>query len=292
MSTDVIKSQSPAARTTATPAAKVHLAPEYSIGSMIAAAIVVSLLAALGYVVARNPYFRWSVFGEYFFSAPILDGIRMTLILTAVTMSIATVLGVLVAVMRLSKNPVLIGGGFAYCWFLRGIPGLVQLAFWYNFALLFKYLGFQIGDFDFSVRTNDLMTPFVSAMIALSLSESAYIAEIVRAGVLSVGHGQVEAARSLGMTRAEALSRIILPQALRVLLPPMGNQLIGLLKWTSLASTVGVTELMLSAQLIYARNFETIPLLMVAAAWYLLITTIFSIGQRQLERRYGDAAHR
>jgi polar amino acid transport system permease protein len=291
MSINAIERETTAARAR-TPAPKVHLAPEYSFGSMVAAALVIFLVVALGYVIARNPYFRWSIFGEYFFSAPILDGIRMTLILTAITMTIATVLGVSIAVMRLSRNPVLMTGGFVYCWFLRGIPGLVQLAFWYNFALLFNFLGIHIGDFDFTARTNDVMTPFVAAMIALSLGESAYIAEIVRAGILSVGQGQVEAARSLGMTRGEALSRIILPQALRVLLPPMGNQLIGLLKWTSLASTVGVTELMLSAQLIYARNFETIPLLMVAAAWYLIITTIFSIGQRKLEQRYADSSHR
>jgi polar amino acid transport system permease protein len=292
MAIDVISSEARAERTTPGPVPKVHLAPEYSIGSIFAAAVVAALILWLGLVIARNPYFHWSVFAEYFFSAPILDGIRMTLILTAITMTIATILGVLIAVMRLSRNPVLMACGFTYCWLLRGIPGLVQLAFWYNFALVFKYLGVQIGGFDFTVPTNVLMTPFVAATIALSLGESAYIAEIVRGGVLSVGHGQVEAARSLGMTRGEALSRIILPQALRVLLPPMGNQLIGLLKWTSLASTVGVTELMLSSQLIYARNFETIPLLMVAAAWYLLVTTIFSIGQRRLERRYADPDQR
>lgn len=270
----------------------VHLAREYSIGSLAVTAIVAALIVSLGIVVARNPYFRWPVFAQYFFSAPVMDGIRMTLSLTAITMVIATIIGVLVATMRLSRNPILMASGFLYCWFLRGIPGLVQLFFWYNFALLFKHLGFQIGEFSLLVPTNTLMTPFVAATIALSLSESAYTAEIVRGGLLSVGHGQVEAARSLGMTRWEALSRIIMPQALRALLPPMGNQLIGLLKYTSLASIVGVTELMLSAQLIYSRNFEVIPLLMVAAIWYLIITTIFSIGQRQLERRYADPSHR
>lgn len=289
MSSDVIEKTFPPQRTMA-PA--VHLAREYSVGSLVVTLIAAAIIVSLGIVVARNPYFRWSVFAEYFFSAPIMDGIRMTLSLTAVTMVTATVIGGLVATMRLSRNPILMASGFIYCWFLRGIPGLVQLFFWYNFALLFKYLGFQIGHFRFLVPTNTVMTPFVSAMIALSLSESAYIAEIVRGGVLSVSHGQVEAARSLGMTRWEALSRIIMPQALRALLPPMGNQLIGLLKWTSIASIVGVTELMLSAELIYSRNFETIPLLMVAAVWYLIVTTVISIGQRPLERRYADPSHR
>ncbi|HLI13771.1 MAG TPA: amino acid ABC transporter permease [Alphaproteobacteria bacterium] len=290
MSIDAIKRNPSMAGPTSPP---VRLAPAYSIGSIVAAAVFAAFVLSLGLIIAHNPYFHWSVFGEYFFSAPIMDGIRITLLLTAITMTVATILGVLVAVMRLSRNPILIAGAFVYCWFLRGIPGLVQLAFWYNFALLFKYLGFHLGGLDLTIRTNDLMTPFVSATIALSLSESAYIAEIVRSGVLSVGEGQIEAARSLGMTRRETLSRIILPQALRVLLPPLGNQLIGLLKWTSLASTVGVAELMLSSQLIYARNFETIPLLLVAAAWYLIITTIFSIGQRQIEHRYAEGnSHR
>lgn len=288
MSGDVIENTSLSPRTAA-PA--VHLAREYTFGSLVVTSIVAALMVALGIVVARNPYFRWPVFAEYFFSAPIIAGIRMTLSLTVVTMIVATIIGTLIATMRLSRNPILMTSGFLYCWALRGIPELVQLFFWYNFALLFKYLGFQIGDFGFFVRTNTLMTPFVAATIALSLCESAYIAEIVRGGVLSVSHGQIEAARSLGMTRGEALSRIIIPQALRALLPPMGNQLIGLLKWTSIASIVGVTELMLSAELIYSRTFETIPLLVVAAVWYLIITTIISIAQRPLERRYADPSH-
>jgi polar amino acid transport system permease protein len=250
---------------------------------MAAAAVVILLAAGIAWSAFSNEAFGWPFFGQYFFSKPILTGVAMTLVLTIVSMTVAVVLGTILAIMRMSSNPVLRGGAAAYCWFFRGIPVLVQLIFWYNFALLFPKI--------FFVPTNTLITPLIAAILGLGLSMAAYMAEVVRGGILSVGAGQNEAIRSLGMTRAEGLRRVVLPQAMRVVLPPMGNELIGLLKWTSLASVIAVSELMHQATIIYSRNFQTIPLLLVAAAWYLLVTTAFSIGQGYLERHFGKGAH-
>jgi polar amino acid transport system permease protein len=266
----------------AAPAPTVRLARTYGLGSMLSAAIVVLFAIGVMWSALFNEAFGWPTFVEYFFSKPILTGVAMTLVLTAVSMFLAVVLGTILAIMRMSSNPILRGGAAAYCWFFRGIPVLVQLIFWYNFALLFPKI--------FLIPTNTLITPFIAAILGLGLSMAAYMAEVVRGGILSVGAGQVEAIRSLGMTRAEGLRRVVLPQAMRVVLPPMGNELIGLLKWTSLASVIAVSELMHQATLIYSRNFQTIPLLLVAAAWYLLVTTVFSIGQRYLERHFGKGA--
>jgi len=264
-------------------APSVRLASTYGLGSMAGAAIVVLLTGALAASALINPAFGWPVFAEYFFSEPILYGVAMTLVLTALSMFVAVALGTLLAITRMSSNPILQSGSILYSWFFRGIPVLVQLIFWYNFALLFP----NIGPF----RTNTVVTPFIAAILGLGLSMATYMAEVVRGGILSVGAGQIEAIRSLGMTRAQGLRRVILPQAMRVVLPPMGNELIALLKWTSLASVIAVSEVMHEASLIYSRNFQVIPLLLVAAAWYLLVTTAFSFGQRYLERHFGKGAH-
>lgn len=261
----------------------VRLARTYGASSMIGAAIVLAIAVGIMWSAFFNEAFGWPVFAAYFFSEPIMTGVVMTLILTLISGILAVVIGTILAIMRMSTNPILRGGAAAYCWFFRGIPVLVQLIFWYNFALLFPRI--------FFIPTNSLITPFIAAILGLGLSMAAYMAEVVRGGILSVGAGQLEAIRSLGMTRAEGLRRIILPQAMRVVLPPMGNELIGLLKWTSLASVIAVTELMQQTTLIYSRNFQTIPLLLVAAAWYLLVTTIFSIGQQYLERHFGKGTH-
>jgi polar amino acid transport system permease protein len=257
----------------------VRLARTYGLSSMIGAAVVIATATGIMWSAIFNEAFGWPTFAEYFFSKPILTGVVMTLTLTAISMFLAVVIGTIVAIMRMSSNPILRGGAAAYSWFFRGIPVLVQLIFWYNLALLFPRL--------FFIPTNTLITPFIAAILGLGLSMAAYMAEVVRGGILSVGAGQIEAIRSLGMTRAEGLRRVILPQAMRVVLPPMGNELIGLLKWTSLASVIAVSELMHQATIIYSRNFQTIPLLLVAAAWYLLVTTVFSIGQQYLERHFG-----
>jgi len=264
-------------------APSVRLAKTYGFGSTAGAVIVVALMGALLASTLINPAFGWPVFAEYFFSEPILWGVLMTLVLTAISMFVAVALGTLLAIMRMSSNPILQAGSALFSWFFRGIPVLVQLIFWYNFALLFP----NIGPFP----TNTVVTPLIAAILGLGLSMAAYMAEVVRGGILSVGAGQIEAIRSLGMTRAQGLRRVILPQAMRVVLPPMGNELIALLKWTSLASVIAVSELMHASSLIYSRNFQVIPLLLVAAAWYLVVTTVFSFGQRYLEQHFGKGAH-
>ncbi len=273
---------------------KIRPAKSYGAASMIGGAIVVILLVALVYGATTNDAFGWPTVAEYFFSAPILDGVVMTLILTALSMLVAVVLGTILAIMRMSPNPILQASSVAYSWFFRGIPVLVQLIFWFNMALLFPRIALGLPGSEpwFSIKTNLVITPFIAAILGLGLSMAAYMAEVVRGGILSVGAGQTEATRSLGMTRSQSLRRVILPQAMRVVLPPMGNELIGLLKWTSLASVIAVSEVMEQATLIYSRNFLVIPLLLVAAFWYLLITTVFSFGQRFLENHFGKSDKR
>jgi polar amino acid transport system permease protein len=198
------------------------------------------------------------------------------------------VLGVLLAVMRLSPNPLVSGGSGFYIWLFRGTPVLVQLLFWNFISALYPTIDLGLTSFN----ANTLITPFAAAILGLGLNEGAYMAEIVRAGILSVDEGQTEAAHALGMTRLQTLRRIVLPQAMRVIIPPTGNETISMLKMTSLVSVIAYAELLYSAQLIYAENYKTIPLLIVASIWYLVFTTLLSIGQYFLERRFGRGRRR
>jgi polar amino acid transport system permease protein len=250
---------------------------------------VLCIVAAILWAALTDQAFEWPVVAQYFFSAAILEGVEMTMILTVLSGAVAVILGTVLAIMRMSANPVLATASAFYSWFFRGIPVLVQLIFWFNLALLFPSLTLGIPGLwsIYSVPTNQIVLPFIAAVLGLGLSMAAYMAEVVRGGIISVGAGQIEAIRSLGMTRWQGLRRIILPQAMRVVLPPMGNELIGLLKWTSLASIITVFELMEQSNLIASRTFHVVPLLLVAAIWYLLITTVLSIGQRYLERHFG-----
>jgi polar amino acid transport system permease protein len=261
----------------------------YGIGSIAGAAAVLCFVAMILATAIVDKAFEWPVVAQYFFADQVLQGVRMTLLLTVFSGAVAIVLGTLLAIMRMSSNPILATASAFYSWFFRGIPVLVQLIFWYNLALLFPSLSLGIPGVwqAFSVPTNAVVTPFMAAVLGLGLSMAAYMGEVVRGGIISVGAGQIEAIRSLGMTRWQGLRRIILPQAMRVVLPPVGNELIGLLKWTSLASVIAVTELMQQSNMIASRTFHVIALLLVAAFWYLLITTVFSIGQIYLERHFG-----
>jgi polar amino acid transport system permease protein len=221
---------------------------------------------------------------KYFTARPILIGVWHTFELTVLSMAIALVLGVVVAVMRQSGNPVLVWVAAGFAWLFRGIPLLVQLLIWFNLSLVFET--FSIPGL-FSVPMNHIMTPFVAALIGLSINESAYISEIVRGGILSVDDGQREAAAAIGMSRGRTMRRIVLPQALRVIVPPLGNEFISLLKFSSLAYTISYGELLLSANKIYTANFLVVELLFTASLWYLLLTTIFTFLQQRLERRLG-----
>jgi polar amino acid transport system permease protein len=263
-------------------------------GRWVAAALVVLVAVALVRSVATNPRFEWGVVGQYFTSSSIMDGLRVTIELTAITMVIGIALGVILAVMRLSPNPLVAGASGVYIWFFRGTPLLVQLLFWNNVSALYPKLavGIPFGPELFHANANSLITPFVAAILGLGLNEGAYMAEIVRAGIISVDEGQTEAAHALGMTRLQTMRRIVLPQAMRVIIPPTGNETISTLKNTALVSVIAYTELLYAAQLIYAQNYKTIPLLIVASIWYLIVTTVLSIGQYYVERRFGRGSTR
>jgi polar amino acid transport system permease protein len=245
--------------------------------------------------VVTNPRFEWGIVGDFLFDPRILRGVRVTIELTIISMAIGIVLGVILAVMRLSQNPLVSGSSWIYVWLFRGTPILVQILFWNFVSALYPKIsiGIPFGGPEFaSANANDVIKPFVAAILALGLNEAAYMAEIVRAGILSVEEGQTEAAQSLGMTRLQTMRRIVLPQAMRVIIPPTGNETISMLKTSALVSVIAYAELLYSAQLIYAVSFKQIPLLIVVSAWYLFMTTVLSIGQYYIERHYARGSTR
>lgn len=263
-------------------------------GRWVAAAVMAVLTAMLVNTLVTNPRFGWDVVGSYLFSSAILTGLLRTLELTAIAMVGGVALGTVLAVMRLSPNPIVTSASGLYIWFFRGTPLLVQLIFWYNLSALYPKLslGIPFGSQFVSGNVNNIITPLVAAILGLVLNEAAYMAEIVRAGLLSVDHGQTEAAQALGLKRLQILQRIVLPQAMKVVVPPIGNDTINMLKYTSLVSVIALPELLYTAQIIYSRNFQTIPLLIVASLWYLIVVTVLSIGQYFIERRAGRGTSR
>ena len=263
-------------------------------GRWVAAALILYLSAALVKSVATNPRFEWGIIRHYFTSSRVLQGLVTTLELTVLCMAIGIVIGILLAVMRLSANPLVSGASWLYIWLFRGTPVLVQILFWGYISALYPSLslGIPLGPQFTHFSANSVISPFVAGMLALGLNEGAYMAEIVRAGIISVDEGQTEAAQSLGMTRLQTMRRIVLPQAMRVIVPPTGNETISMLKTTSLVSVIAVTDLLYSVQLIYAVNYRTIPLLIVASIWYLIVTTVLSFGQYYVERYFGRGAAR
>jgi polar amino acid transport system permease protein len=263
-------------------------------GRWAAGALILVAGAALVHSAATNPRFDWGLVGHYFLSSEVLSGLRVTLELTAISMAVGIVLGVLLAVTRLSPNPLLSGASWLYTWFFRGTPVLVQLLFWNFVSAVYPTisLGIPFGPELVHGNANTLITPFVAAVLGLGLNEGAYMSEIVRAGILSVDEGQTDAAHALGMTRLQTMRRIVLPQAMRVIIPPTGNETISMLKTSSLVSVIAYRELLYSVQLIYAVNYRQIPLLIVASIWYLIVTTVLSVGQYYVERHYGRGAAR
>ena len=258
-------------------------------GRWIAAAIILVVAASFVRTVVTDKGFQWNVVGQYLFDSRVLSGVRLTIELTVLAMVVGVLLGILLAVMRLSPNPLISGSSWLYIWFFRGTPLLVQLLFWYNIAALFPIinLGIPFGPSFLHAHAGTLITTFVAALLGLGLNEGAYMAEIVRAGIISVPEGQTEAAMSLGLSRLQTMRQIVLPQAMRVILPPTGNETISMLKNTSLVSLLAVAELLYSVQEIYDVNFKTIPLLIVASIWYLVLTSLLYVGQFFIERRYG-----
>ncbi|HWE34082.1 MAG TPA: amino acid ABC transporter permease [Solirubrobacteraceae bacterium] len=260
-------------------------------GRWIAAVIVLLIAASLIRSVVTNKNFEWHVVGQYLFDSRILHGVVLTLELTVISMVVGVLLGILMAVMRQSPNPIVSGASWLYIWFFRGTPLYVQLLFWSFFGALYKTidLGVPFGPSFIHLNSNATITAFVAAVLGFGLNEGAYMAEIVRAGIIAVDEGQNEAAQSLGMSRIQIMRRIVLPQAMRVILPPTGNETISMLKNTSLAVAVGgsLYELLGEAQHIYETTYQTIPLLIVVCLWYLTMTSVAYVGQYFLERRYG-----
>jgi polar amino acid transport system permease protein len=263
-------------------------------GRWVAVVVIAVLAAMFVHLLLTDHNLAWPTVRKYLFSHIILRGIWMTIRLTVLSMAIGIAVGILAAVMRLSKNPIVAGTAWLYVWLFRGTPLLVQLTFWGFIGVFIKRLslGVPFGPSFWSESTLKLTPLFVVAILALGLNEGAYMSEIVRAGILAVDEGQSEAAQALGMPRLLVMRRIILPQAMRVIVPPTGNETNGMLKNTSLVSTISLLDLYGSAQRIYAANYKTIPLLVVAVIWYLVLTSILQVGQFYIERYYGRGSTR
>lgn len=253
--------------------------------SWVGGVAAILLVGAFLNLLFTNENMRWEVVVSYLFDREILSGLLTTIKLTFLAMAIGLALGIVLALMRLSKNPLLKGISWMWVWFFRGVPPLVQMVFWFNLATLIPFItiGLPFGQTSHTWDVNTLISSFSAAILGLALTESAYAAEMIRAGIMAVPKGQTEAGQSLGLTRAQMTRRIVLPQALRIVIPPIGNDLISMLKFTSLVSVLATPDLLYSAQMIYSRNYQTIPLLLVATAWYLVLTTFFTVIQQLVE---------
>jgi polar amino acid transport system permease protein len=268
---------------------QIVVVPRVPYGQWALGAFVLLLVGSVGYSLWSNPRLERDVIGQYLFSPLVLRGVLLTLELTAITFFFGVVLGLILALMRRSHNPVLSAFAWTYTWVFRAVPPLVQLILWAFLAALYPRIEFGIPFTSytfFSADTNDIMKPFVAAIVGFSLIEAAYQAEVFRAGLLSVPTTQSEAAQALGYSRWQAFVRVILPQAMPAVVPPSSNNLITLLKGTSLVSVIGATELLTSVQHVYAQTYQIIPLLLVASIWYLILTSALMLAQRYLERYY------
>jgi len=263
-------------------------------GRWVAIVVIALLVAMLAHNLAVNTRWQGWIINQYLFTSQVLHGVAATLWLTVISMAIGIAGGIILAVMRLSENPVVSSAAWVYIWFFRGTPVLVQLIFWYNIAALFPTIsiGVPFGPSFHTWSTTSLITTFAASILGLGLNEAAYMAEIVRAGILSVDEGQTEAACALGMRRLLIMRRVVLPQAMRVIIPPTGNETISMLKTTSLVSVIASFDLLVSVQRIYNANYKIIPLLVVASIWYLVVTSILTVGQYYLERHYARGSVR
>ncbi|OAV53893.1 ABC transporter permease [Rhizobium sp. WYCCWR10014] len=249
-------------------------------GQIATGAIAISALAFFALVVGQSQSIQWSEIPRYLVDPSILRGVLLTLELTAGAMVFGIVLGCLLALMATSQNLVLKAIAAGFVWWFRGVPLIVQIFFWFNIALFIP----QVGVGSFTISINDLVTPALAGFLALGLHEAANMSEIIRGGLIAVDRGQREAATALGLKKTQTFFTVIMPQATRIIVPPTGNQAIGMLKASAIVSVIGMQDLLTQAQAIYARNFLVIELLFVASIWYLAITSIASIGQHYLEK--------
>ncbi len=297
--------EAPAAERRARPEA-IKAVPVRHPGRWIAIVVLAVLASMFVHMLLTNQRFQWTFMVNNMFTAPVLQGVRATVIVTVVSMVVGILLGVVIAVARLSTNPILRGAAWVYTWFFRAVPRLVLLLVFGNLGILYKrysvgipfdqqiarLLGLHFNGQFFGFDANEWISGLVAGAIGLALSEAAYMAEIVRAGIQSVDTGQTEAAQALGLGRWRIFRRIVLPQAMPAIVPASGNMLISMLKATSIVSVIAVQDLLYSAQLIYNQNFQVIPLLLVATLWYVILTTVLSIGQYYVERRYARGTGR
>jgi polar amino acid transport system permease protein len=257
-------------------------------GRWVSGVIVVALLVALIFAFSQGNI-MWSTVGDQLFVSSVVQGAGRTLLISVLAMVVGVVLGVVLAVMRLSKNPVTSSVAWLYIWFFRGTPVYVQLLLWFNLALIFPVL--NLGPI-YKNEMTDVMTPFMCALLGLGLNEAAYMAEICRAGLLAVDEGQTEAAHALGMSHTKTLRRIVIPQAMRVIVPPTGNEFINMLKTSSLVYAVTYNELLRSTSAIGSTSYAVMEMLFVASIWYLAMTSVFSVFQYYLERYYARGSSR
>ena len=283
------------------PPDQIQAVPVRHPGRWIAAAVIALLIAMFVHMLVTNPVFQWGFMADNIFSPAVLRGARTTLLMTVLAMVLGILLGIVVAVMRLSPNPVVSGASWAYVWFFRAIPRIVLLFFCANLGALYgtyelgipfdrqlmDLLGLS-GDLRFlGLDGNQIFAGFTAGLLGLVLSEAAYMAEIVRAGIQAVDPGQTEAASALGMSRGKTLRRIVLPQAMRVIVPPTGNETIAMLKDTSLLIAVPVTsELNFQLRAIGSRTFQIIPMAVASILWYLALSSLLMVGQHFIEKRF------
>lgn len=266
-----------------------EVAPEHYWWRWVTGLIALGIVLWVALLFARGNI-EWAAAKDYLFDPRVMQGLRMTLVYSALAMLLGVLGGLLLAIMKLSANPVLRQISNFYIWVFRGTPVLVQLLLWFNIALILPKLSVTIPltGWSWAGDTNVYVTPFVAALLGLGLHQAAYMAEIVRAGIISVNKGQTEAAQALGLTPILTLRHVVLPQAMRIIIPPTGNEFIGLLKTTSLVVVISGNELMTVVQNIYAENFLTVELLFVASFWYLVLTSISSVALSFLEDSFGQ----
>ncbi|MFI6651719.1 amino acid ABC transporter permease [Streptomyces sp. NPDC050529] len=280
--------RAPAPPTPAAGPEAIQAIPVRHYGRYVSAAVAIAALVAIIYAFSQGKI-NWGAVPDYFFDDRIIKGVGQTLLLTVLSMVIGVVGGILLAVMRLSKNPVTSSIAWSYIWFFRGTPVLVQLFVWFNLGLVFEYI--NLGPI-YKDYWSSFMTPLLTALLGLGLNEAAYMAEICRAGLLSVDEGQTEASHALGMSHGKTLRRVVLPQAMRVIVPPTGNEVINMLKTTSLVAAVQFYELFKYAQDIGQASGAPVEMYFLAAAWYLIMTSVLSVGQYYLERYYARGSSR
>jgi polar amino acid transport system permease protein len=271
--------------------AEQRVVPVRHYGRGVLAVVVGAILALVVYGFASNPNIEWSVVGDFLFNGDVLHGLLVTLELTALGMVLSVLLAVVLALMRMSESRIISGTAAGYIFVFRGVPLILLLIFVGNLGLFIKHITIGIPFTGLNIvdkPSSEVLTPFVASLIGLTLAGCAYMAEIVRGGLLASGRGQHDAAKALGLNALQTTRHIVLPQALRVIVPPMGNELISMLNATAIVSVIAGGDLLTVAQSISGSNYRTIEMLLVAAIWYFVVIAVLTVGQHALEKRIAE----